>query len=275
VAQELDSPFLNTELFDSTKDERPVLSALLSESPFQAEFQVPPSTPERYDRDKAVAYARKFWNLPCSDGFVMLDTKNAVQPGWADVVRRLATDRQKSFAKIGEETQFIKDPHAAAEALVRKTDGSVMIPWKLLDDCTHFISCCIGQLDGEETGGLKIRGMWGSPPHDPYGISRVGSLVDYLLARAGERRFTSKKRAVIEGNERTTDNRVIGQLDHGDLIAYWHPNEIYTHLAMYLGGGKIASHTYSRSDLPDCTWDNDWNLGEGAGFRWTFLRITA
>ena len=206
---------------------------------------------EVYDRDKAVAYARKFWNGPCSDGFIMVQSS-------------------KFFERVPAGTEFVHDamPAGTADREHALLPDGTTIGWSLLDDCTHFISCCIGQPPGEEAGGLKIRLMWGEAPANPYGISRVHSLVDYLLARADERKFTKIERATIIGDEKT-DQDLSDHLEPGDLIAYWNGSD-YTHLAMYLGHNNIASHTYSRSDLTDCTWDHAWDLGRGK-FKWTFI----
>jgi hypothetical protein len=82
--------------------------------------------------------------------------------------------------------------------------------------------------------------------------------------------------------EKSEDTADIGALAPGDLIAYFHIGlRTYTHLAMFLGGGRIACHSYGRSDQPDCTWDQDWNLGQGVPgdpaqprtHQWTFLRF--
>jgi hypothetical protein len=208
---------------------------------------------EVYDRDKAVAYARKFWDKPCSDGFIMVDSS-------------------KFFERVPAATKFVHDvmPSGTADREHALLPDGTTIGWSLLDDCTHFISCCTGQPPGEEAGGLKIRLMWGEAPANPYGISRVHSLVDYLLARADERKFTKVERAMIIGDEKT-DQDLSDHLEPGDLIAYWNGSD-YTHLAMYLGDNNIASHTYSRSDLAECTWDHVWDLGRGK-FKWTFIHI--
>jgi hypothetical protein len=47
----------------------------------------------------------------------------------------------------------------------------------------------------------------------------------------------------------------------------------YSHSALYLGNNKIACHTYCRSDKPECTWDNDWNLGADGGYGYTFINM--
>ncbi len=84
-------------------------------------------------------------------------------------------------------------------------------------------------------------------------------------------KFLRDRKLVDVVGERSTDPGLIGRLRAGDLIAYFNPSRRrHTHMTMYLGNGKIACHTYCRSDLPSCTWDNNWNLGQGQGFGWTF-----
>jgi len=158
---------------------------------------------EVYNRDKAVAYARKFWNRPYNDGFIMVDSS-------------------KFFERVPAGTKFVHDamPGGTADQEHALLPDGTTIGWSFLDDCTHFISCCIGQPPGEEAGGLKIRLMWGEGPANPYGISRVRSLVDYLLARADERKFAKVERATIVGDEKT-DLDLPDGMEAGDLIAYW------------------------------------------------------
>jgi hypothetical protein len=75
--------------------------------------------------------------------------------------------------------------------------------------------------------------------------------------------------------EKSNDDTMISRLSAGDLIAYFNvKRNIYSHLTLLLPDNKIACHTYCRSDQPECTWDNDWDLGRSS-HRWTFLRIVA
>ena len=52
---------------------------------------------EVYDRDKAVAYARKFWDGPCSDGFIMVQSS-------------------KFFERVPAGTEFVHDAMPAGTA---------------------------------------------------------------------------------------------------------------------------------------------------------------
>ena len=150
-------------------------------------------------------------------------------------------------------------------------DGTT-ISWRDLDDCTHFISCCIGTRPGQPGGGLDITlRQLGSPPTAPFGIVRVSSMVDFLI----------RNRLAEFAAEKSEDETMIDKLQPGDLVAYFNKaRKVYSHMTLLLPGNKIACHTYCRSDQPECTWDNDWPLGRGtslvpATHSWSFLHIVA
>ncbi len=207
-----------------------------------------------YDRQGALEYARKFWNVPCDDQFIAINA-----PG-------------ETARKVPAGTKFVhevSDPDGPEHA--RLPDGSD-IKWSDgLNDCTHFISCCIGERPGQPCGGLPIRYLQlGTPPSDPYGIVRVDTMVNYLTGRPiappnNRRRYARYVEIVAE---KTSDKTHISRLQAGDLIAYFDGSK-YFHMALYLGNGKIACHTYCRSDLPECTWENSWDLTA----LYTFLRF--
>jgi hypothetical protein len=210
-----------------------------------------------YDRSAAIAYAGKYWNVPCNDQFIAL---SGARP----------------FVKVPGGTKFVHDFASSSGSSDQEhavTPGGDRIEWANLDDCTHFISCCIGEPPGETGGGIPITyKQMGSPPTAPYGIVRVSTMVDYLLGRL-PRRPTNY--AALIGDEKTKDDRLIGHLQPGDLVAYWNiARGRYSHLTLYLGSRKIACHSYCRSNDPACTWDNNWDLGRGT-HSWTFLHITA
>lgn len=228
-----------------------IAAALSGRSP-----AAPVRSPATYDRAGALDYARKFWRQPCDDQFIALRS-----PG-------------ENYRKVPAGTTFEHEFAADGSSLGREhallPDGS-QIAWENLDDCTHFISCCIGQRTGQRCGGLKISyRQLGAPPRAPYGIVRVSTMVEFLAGRIpGHPKYAQ---IVAEKSE---DDSHIKKLVPGDLIAYFNKMRgRYSHLAMVLEGEKIACHSYSRSDLPECTWDNDWRLGRGT-HSWTFLRITA
>ena len=226
-----------------------------------------------YDRSAALAYARKYWNrVPDEDGhaFVAISSAGMFKkvPLGTKFCHEFDTGTSCSASHSGSSK---KQEHALLP------NGS-RINWAELNDCTHFLSCCIGEPPGgESAGGLPITiRQAGIPPKAPYGIVRVSTLVDYLTSNDSQwrnKRPGKNPYAQIIG-EKSTNDSLINNLSAGDLIAYFSTqSNRYTHMAIYLGDNKIACHTYCRSDQPDCTWDNDWDLGRGT-HTWTFIKIT-
>lgn len=120
------------------------------------------------------------------------------------------------------------------------------------NDCTHFISCCLGDHDGTHNGkGSGIPG--GGLPikqHDAiglaYGITGAPAMVKYL----GDRGFA--KMLGAEKMSRQDATKLMGQMDMGDVIAYAKTKTGgYEHLAMHMYTGHIACHT-------DCRLDKMW-----------------
>jgi V8-like Glu-specific endopeptidase len=213
----------------------------------------------KYDRAKAVDYARNFAFKPCSDGFIMLDaTRTAV------TLRGMPTVRVPSDAKIVA-TSANSDRLENADGSIFKLSDGTDLTFELMDDCTHFISCCIGTPPGATAGGLKIRRQWGSGTENPYGISRVGGdpgdppgLIDVI----------KNNKLAVEVATRTDDPSKIALLEPGDLIAYFLVGKnIFTHLAIYLGDEKIATHTISRVDF------TPWQIETTGRFKWTLLHF--
>jgi hypothetical protein len=197
-----------------------------------------------YDRAAAFDYAQRHWNVVCNDLFVA------------------GTFGKSAFKKVPAGTKFVKESGRSEHALL--PDGS-KISWSELDDCTHFVSCCIGKPPNENAGGLPLKVEF---PSGPYGIVGVKRMVDFLKA---------KKWVKVEG-ERSKDASLISKLGRGDLVAYFNESAgRYTHLTFYLGRDTIACHTYCRFDKkiePACTWDDKWELGaHSKNYTWTFLRF--
>jgi len=193
-----------------------------------------------YARAAALAYGRAHWNQPASDLYIG------------------GSFGGTPYRNVPVGTVFVHDDVPAAPEHAALPNGT-QIPWSQLDDCTHFISNCIGN----PGGGLPVPRDF---PTGPYGIlsaNRLASKLDDL----GWVDITQYP---------TTSSAPIGKLSSGDLIGYFKISENrYIHLAMYLGGNKILCHTYCRSDDPACTWDNDWNLWAGdSDFRWDFIHFT-
>lgn len=237
----------------------------LSDSAQPLQPAQPAASSISYDRQAALTYAHKYWNrVPNEDGVAFIGSST---PG--------------NFKKVPVGTKFVHNFGSNGNSLrsehAKLPDGS-RISWEDLDDCTHFISCCIGAPPGgEKAGGMPIKHQQvGIPPNAPYAIVRVATMVEYLTSndqKWRDKRPGKEPYAIMIG-EKTTDENLIEKLSPGDLIAYFSPDTgRYAHMAMYLGNGKIVCHTYCRSDSPDCTWDNEWDLGKGS-WQWTFIQIT-
>src|ERR1700749_4049589 len=101
-----------------------------------------------FDRDAAVKYADKHWNLPCDDGVFWLTN---------DVVN-IAAQRKELHAPAadGWQPMFVKgDGREPEKAVFRRTTGGVteekiINGWAGLADCAHFLSKCLS------AGGAKV-----------------------------------------------------------------------------------------------------------------------
>ncbi len=149
------------------------------------------------------------------------------------------------------------------------TPGSLIevqgAPWAgIADDCTHFISCCIGASvpdPGNPTqrcgGGLEI-----SQPFRGAGVfghTYVPALLGELLGYTpGPHGFHRQAQIVGPQFRRKTDAStaadIESHLQRGDLLAYAekgdmrHPENDYRHFAILVKETKIACHTMSRYD---------------------------
>jgi hypothetical protein len=99
----------------------------------------------------------------------------------------------------------------------------------------------------------------------PYGTLGADRLVRALVERgmADKLPVADKRAPQLE------------RIQPGDLIGYYsRQRQRYGHLVLYLGDGKIGCHTYCRSDLPECTWDNQYTLGlDDDDYEWSLLRL--
>jgi hypothetical protein len=218
---------------------RAVFDAIL-DSPAPA----PAPTAFHYDRDAALRYARKYWNRVCDDGYIAID----------------ATSPNLPFKKVPLDTNFVFDGDGTEHAA--SPDGRVLATWNEIDDCTHFISCCIGN-PKKERGGGKLT----SDFLDIYGILGAERMKLFLIKNNIATLVKEFNRQEYE-NETQKERLLVG-LQPGDIIAYrFRGDSIYHHLALYLGDGKIACHTYCRCevvDLPD-PWSNAWDSVNGEQF---------
>lgn len=192
-----------------------------------------------------MAYARKYWNRICSDGFI------AQSP-----------TPQGGYKKLDLGTIFVHDVDGLSHSEHALSPDGTIIPWKPIDDCTHFLSCCVGAEPGEHGGGLHVPGLerLGTPGRVPYGIVGAPTFARFLKG------VPAVSAIEIDADDTTTIDRarpgdvIAAKVSRGSSFAY-------EHFMLYLGDGKIACHTYARCDAGGDgwtdAWDNDWNVGAG------------
>jgi len=162
-----------------------------------------------YSRGQAVFYAAAYWNKVCDDGYV---------------------------ATLGQPA-YVKQP-AGADLT------NLSIPDE--EDCTHFVSRCLGSLGG----GLKI-------PNDnglALGILSAPLLVHFLTTQSG---------IAVKITDKTVKNDAKAYIDNlapGDVIGYFpKQGRSYGHMALYVGDGRIAAHSI-------CRWGDYFDVPGGDSF---------
>ncbi len=111
-------------------------------------------------------------------------------------------------------------------------------------DCTHFISCCVGDEENQKGGGIPVPSR--VPP--TYGEPGAQNFVDFLLEEGYAEEVSS-----------------VDQLHVGDVIAYDHNGDGHIqHNALYLGNGEISYHS-------SCNFGADWELSDDETY--TFLHM--
>jgi hypothetical protein len=161
-----------------------------------------------YNRGGAVRYGSLHWNQVCHD-------------------RQVA---------------ILDHAHGHRTKLVELSAGTLAFQGNLVpageNDCTHFVSCCIGP----EGGGIPLRcDYWPA-----YGILSAPRLVEHLL-KYGLARYVGPGRFIWR-NGSDTPGIVAAQLEAGDVIAYSDRARkgAEHHLALYDGQGTVMCHTYAR-----------------------------
>lgn len=188
-----------------------------------------------YNRANALAYARSNWTKSATDNCI--------------AIKASPFFRQVPAGTIFKQTYangIISDEYALLP------DGST-IPWEQLEDCTHFVSCCLGSPPNGQAGGLPIRQDFNTI----YGRLSAQRLFDDLRA-------DGLIDVVCEKADHTEASSKLSQLQAGDLIFYWRPaNGRYHHAGLYLADSKkrIACHTYCRCDQAD-NYDQAWDSVE-------------
>jgi hypothetical protein len=200
------------------------------------------STAAIYNRTAALAYGRKYWTRVATDGYIGSSVDD--------------------YYQVHLDTKFIQTVKNGKleDEVAREPDGTEY-PLAKLDDCAHFLSCCIGKPPKGTGGGLTIPSDF---PDGPYGILSAHRLFEYL---------DSKKYLRLVG-VKTNDASLLSQLEEGDLIFYWkNATGRYHHAAMYMADAKkrITCHTYCRSDQSD-KYDQAWN-SVGSTNSYTFAKV--
>jgi hypothetical protein len=168
----------------------------------------------------ALTYAGTFWNRVCHDARV------ATKKGYPDTINRVKLAPGMLFSDVG--------------AIDRE------------EDCTHFLSCCVGQVEAKvkingrefrfRGGGLKIpcpfkkEGVYG----ETYAPRGVGALI------ANRAKFVPPQFHVT--NYDATRQAIRTQLQPGDVLAYASKEDLdhYEHMVILVGPDKIACHTRMR-----------------------------
>jgi|GEM_PF-1768129 len=185
-----------------------------------------------YNRAAAVAYARAYWSLACSDGYVAIK-----QPPY--------------FKKVDAATKFLRTTASDPKTEIARPGSGSDIPLDHLEDCTHFVSCCLGSPPNGTGGGIPIKQDFNTI----YGRLGADKLYNDLVQQG-------RVDIVVEKKTYAQAAASLGSLQEGDLIFYFDsPLNRYGHSAIYLGGpGKrIACHTYCRGDANDDypqAWDS-------------------
>ena len=96
-------------------------------------------------------------------------------------------------------------------------------------DCAHFVSCCIGNSGG---GGLPVPGVYPGV----YGKVGVEDLATWVLGNGGVEKYS------------------VNDLEMGDVIWFKWNGGTNNHIVIYLGNGKVASHSPCVGPTTDWTW---------------------
>lgn len=187
-----------------------------------------------YNRTAALAYARSLWTKVTSDNYIGIKAS-------------------PFYKSVPSSTVFVRETASDPGTEVARASSQPDIPIADIEDCAHFISCCIGQPPGGTGGGLAI------------GRDFPSAIYGKVAARGLYKDLKDKGFITIVGTARTTKadaaaRLAAGQIAAGDLIFYYiNDNSEPGHVGMYLAGAdkRIACHTYCRCDQAD-DYDQAW-----------------
>jgi hypothetical protein len=217
------------------------LSALAESSDIGSHSSLKAATTSNYNRAKALAYARKYCNKICSHGYISID-RITTSPPIPYLAIPAGTTFVQKYANGQFQDEWIKTP---AGTLIQLSARAPQ-----LDDCTHFVSCCLGSPPNATAGGLHIHRDYNTI----YGCLGADRLFNQLKA----------DRLIHVVAERQTFSQAtshIGSLQAGDLIFYCTNALPYHHSALYMADSmkRISCHSYCHSDVTNNfsqTWDD-------------------
>jgi hypothetical protein len=185
-----------------------------------------------YNRSAALAYARLYWTAVCSDNYV-------------------AIKQRPYYKKVDASTVFLRTTaNEPSTEVARPGGGSADIPLVDLEDCTHFVSCCLGTPPGGSGGGIPITQDFTTI----YGCLSADRLYNDLVTQ-------DRVDVVAEKKTYTQAKPYLERLQAGDLIFYFDSDRNrYGHSALYLAGvnKRIACHTYCRCDVNN-DYSQEWD----------------
>lgn len=184
-----------------------------------------------YNRSAAIAYARAYWTAVCTDEYV-------------------AIKQSPFFKKLDSAAVFLRTTRTDFRTEVARPSSGPDIPIDDLEDCTHFISCCLGSPPGGVGGGIPITQDFTTI----YGRLSADRLYKDLVNQ-------SRVEIVAEKKTYSEAESALASLQAGDLVFYFDsPRNRYGHSAFYLAGAgkRIACHTYCRCDVNN-DYPQAWN----------------
>lgn len=177
-----------------------------------------------------------------------------------------------NYRKYSKEGRFRRKaspgPGDAADELVLP-DGS-KVDGAAIDDCAHFVSCCVGSCPGAAGGGVALSSDF--PGDGVYGHLSADDLFHRLTDADG-------LPGDVLGDEKMTKaqgSAKLATLRAGDLVFYYDPGHgRYGHCGLYLADSqhRIACHSYIRCDVtndPGQGWDS---VGI-ENVKFTFVRLS-
>jgi hypothetical protein len=177
-----------------------------------------------YNRTAALSYASQYYDKVCHDGKIALEKRVGGYPSTINNVKLTPGLPLSQLGTIADE-----------------------------GDCTHFLSCCVGQGPG---GGINIQSPFAAS--GVYGETFAPRLVGALVIRGAKlvRVGTGPQSQFMDFGSDAT-KAAIQNLRGGDVLAYSDKNTLdrggvgaYEHMALLLDSNcKIACHTSPRYGL--------------------------